>query len=56
MKGKRYVIIERPYGKTLEEMAEIIAKDDQFYNDIGYGIKEAATSAIKALLGGEEQK
>lgn len=41
-----------PHGKTIEEMAEEIAKDAEFCNDVGYGVKEAAISGVKALLGG----
>lgn len=41
-----------PHGKTLSEMAEIASKDMPIYLDP----KDTIRAAIKALLGGEEQK
>ena len=55
MPEKKYKLVESSDGKTLEEVAEEIAKDAEFCNDVGYGVKEAAISGVKALLGGEEK-
>lgn len=55
MREKKYKLVESLDGKTLEEWAQIVASDDNFCNDVEYGKKEAATSAVKALLGGEEK-
>ena len=66
MKEKRYVIIERPYGKTLSEMAEIMAagtdnipksmSDTTVKNGIHsttVKIETIFVYGLKALLGGE---